>query len=78
MAMTMQITVDCVSSEELFGRHDRLLIEHGGGRYQLQMLSNGKLLLTRYQGAVCDRISVQGARANRRCAGLYGRIWLGE
>jgi hemin uptake protein HemP len=33
-------------STELFGRDNRLIIEHAGREYQLRITSNGKLILT--------------------------------
>jgi hemin uptake protein HemP len=35
-----------LSSRELFGAHDQLIIEHGGREYRLRITSNGKLILT--------------------------------
>jgi hemin uptake protein HemP len=68
-----------VTSGELFGYGDRILIEHGGGLYLLRKCLNGRLLLTRSPGSAP---SARGRAGERREAsqertppGLYGRIW---
>ena len=40
-------TLRYIRSRELFAGSSRILIEHGGAVYQLQVTSQGKLLLTK-------------------------------
>ena len=37
----------CIRSKDLFAGSNRVLIEHQGAAYQLQITSQGKLLLTK-------------------------------
>lgn len=85
-AMVADTGRENVSSEELFGVHDRLLIEHGDGRYLLRQIFGGGLLLTRWQEAggilpARHKPAPERDPAKRRrsqCVGLYGRIWFGK
>ncbi len=42
-----EVALRCLRSEDLFGNGRKLLIEHQGVHYQLQITGQGKLLLTK-------------------------------
>jgi hemin uptake protein HemP len=75
-----------VTSDELFGEADSLLIHHAGAWYLLRRLRRGGLLLTRWTGEPpppaqeAGRLRAPPAAENKphRRGGLFGRVWLGD